>query len=213
MIAFPSAAPSPAGSPPDGGALRVLIIDDGAHRTSLIRDELTRQGHVVVGVLDSALTIHDCVHALIPDVVIVDAESPSRDTLEHLAAVSATHPRPVVVFAEDPAQEPMQRALAAGVASYVVAGLNPERLAPVLRVAIARFEQERALRAQLDEAQVKLDERKLIERAKGVLMSESGLSEEDAYHHMRRIAMDAGQRLAKVAQRISEAHDLLRPRR
>jgi response regulator NasT len=213
MIASPSAMPSPAAAPPDGGALRVLIIDDGAHRASLIRDELTRQGHVVVGVLDSAIAIHDCVRSLVPDVVIVDAESPSRDTLEHLAAVSATHPRPVVVFAEDSALEPMQRALAAGVASYVVAGLNPQRLAPVLRVAIARFEQERALREQLDQAQARLGERKLIERAKGVLMRESGLGEEEAYHHMRRIAMDRGQRLAQVAERINEAHELLRPRR
>jgi two-component system, response regulator / RNA-binding antiterminator len=205
--------PSSGGTPGDVGALRVLIVDDGAHRVSLIRDELTRQGHVVVGVLDSAIAIHDCVRSLVPDVVIVDAESPSRDTLEHLAAVSATHPRPVVVFSEDPALEPMQRALAAGVASYVIAGLNPERLAPVLQVAIARFEQDRALRAQLGQAQAKLTERKVIERAKGVLMRESGLGEEEAYHHMRRLAMDRGQRLVQVAERINEAHELLRPRR
>jgi two-component system, response regulator / RNA-binding antiterminator len=205
--------PAPGATPGDRGALRVLIVDDGAHRVSLIRDELTRQGHVVVGVLDSAIAIHDCVRSLMPDVVIVDAESPSRDTLEHLATVSATHPRPVVVFSEDPALEPMQKALAAGVASYVIAGLNPERLAPVLQVAIARFEQDRALRDQLGQAQAKLTERKLIERAKGVLMRESGLNEEEAYHHMRRLAMDRGQRLAQVAERINEAHELLRPRR
>mgnify|MGYP001598444988 CR=1 FL=1 len=208
-----TAMPSSGGAPAEGGALRVLIVDDGAHRTSLIRDELTRQGHVVVGVLDSAIAIHDCVRSLVPDVVIVDAESPSRDTLEHLAAVSATHPRPVVVFSEDAAPGPMQQALAAGVSAYVIAGLNPERLAPVLQVAIARFEQDRALREQLGEAQAKLSERKLIERAKGVLMRESGLGEEEAYRHMRRLAMDRGQRLAQVAERINEAHELLRPRR
>jgi len=213
MTTTGSALPASGAMPVDGGALRVLIVDDGAHRVSLIRDELTRQGHVVVGVLDSAIAIHDCVRALLPDVVIVDAESPSRDTLEHLATVSATHPRPVVVFSEDPALEPMQKALAAGVASYVIAGLNPERLAPVLQVAIARFEQERALREQLGHAQAKLTERKVIERAKGVLMRESGLGEEEAYHHMRRLAMDRGQRLAQVAERINEAHELLRPRR
>jgi len=213
MTVAPRATPPAGGLPTDGGALRVLIVDDGAHRASLIRDELTRQGHVVVGVLDSAIAIHDCVRSLVPDVVIVDAESPSRDTLEHLATVSATHPRPVVVFSEDPALEPMQKALAAGVASYVIAGLDPARLAPVLQVAIARFEQDRALRAQLGEAQAKLGERKLIERAKGVLMRGSGLSEEEAYHHMRRLAMDRGQRLAQVAERINEADELLRPRR
>lgn len=198
---------------PLGGALRVLLIDDDAHRVSLIREELTRQGHVVVGVLDSALAVHDCVRTLQPDVVIVDAESPSRDTLEGLATMSATAPRPVVVFSEDAAPEPMQQALAAGVASYVIAGLDPARLAPVLQVAIARFEQDRALREQLGEAQARLSERKVVERAKGVLMRESGLSEDEAYHHMRRLAMDRGQRLAQVAERINEAHELLRPRR
>lgn len=198
---------------PLGGALRVLLIDDGAHRVGLIREELTRQGHVVVGVLDSALAVHDCVSALRPDVVIVDAESPSRDTLEGLATMSATAPRPVVVFAEDTSPEPMQQALAAGVASYVIAGLNPERLAPVLQVAIARFEQERALRGQLAQAQARLSERKTIERAKGVLMRESGLSEDEAYHHLRRLAMDRGQRLVVVAERVNEAADLLKPRR
>ena len=196
-----------------GAPLRVLLIDDGAHRVSLIRDELTRQGHIVVGVFDSAIAVHDCVRALTPDVVIVDAESPSRDTLEHLATISATLPRPVVVFAEDAAEEPMQKALAAGVSAYVIAGLRPERLAPVLQVAIARFAQDRALRQQLGEAQSKLTERKTIERAKGVLMRESGLSEDEAYHHLRRLAMDRGQRLVQVAERIVEAVDLLRPRK
>jgi len=200
--------------PPIGGAaLRVLLVDDGAHRVSLIRDELTRQGHVVVGVLDSALAVHDCVHTLRPDVVIVDAESPSRDTLEGLATMSATAPRPVVVFAEDASEAPMREALAAGVSAYVIAGLHPERLAPVLQVAIARFAQDRALREQLGEAQAKLSERKTIERAKGVLMRESGLSEDEAYHHLRRLAMDRGQRLAQVAERINEAVELLKPRR
>ncbi len=191
--------------------LRVLLIDDGAHRVSLIHDELTRQGHLVVGVLDSALLIHDCVLRLMPDVVIVDSESPTRDTLEHLGTISATSPRPVVVFSEDASQEPMQRALQAGVSAYVIAGLQPQRLLPVLQVAIARFEQDRALRGQLEAAQTQLSERKVIERAKGILMNEFGLSEEQAFQHLRKLAMDRGQRLAGVAERIVEARDLLRP--
>ena len=203
----PPPAPVPTELPP----LRVLLIDDGAHRVTLIRDELTRQGHLVVGVLDSALLIHDCVVRLQPDVVIVDSESPSRDTLEHLATVSSTHPRPVVVFAEDESPAPMQQALRAGVSAYVIAGLNTQRLTPVLRVAMARFEQDRALRGQLDAAQTQLSERKVIERAKGVLMAEIGLTEEQAFKHLRKLAMDRSQRLADVAQRIVDARDLLRP--
>jgi two-component system, response regulator / RNA-binding antiterminator len=191
--------------------LRVLLVDDGAHRVSLIHDELTRQGHLVVGVVDSALLIHDCVLRLQPDVVVVDSESPSRDTLEHLATVSSQCPRPVVVFSENADQEPMQRALKAGVSAYVIAGLQPQRLLPVLQVAIARFEQDQALRGQLDMAQTQLSERKTIERAKGLLMNELGLSEEQAYGHLRKLAMDRSQRLGQVAERVLQARDLLKP--
>ncbi len=192
-------------------ALRVLLIDDGAHRVELIREELTRQGHLVVGVGDSALLVHDCVLRLQPDVVIIDSESPSRDTLEHLAAVSSTSPRPVVVFAEDPSLPPMQQALQAGVSAYVIAGLQPQRLTPVLQVAIARFAQDRALREQLGQAQNQLAERKVIERAKGLLMDEVGFSEEQAYAHLRKLAMDRGHKVGEVAERIVQARELLKP--
>ena len=126
--------------------------------------------------------------------------------------MSSASPRPVVVFAEDPSHEPMQQALKAGVSAYVIAGLQPQRLTPVLQVAIARFEQDRTLREQLDVAQSQLSERKLIERAKGILMDDVGLSEDQAYKHLRKLAMDRGQRLGQVAERIVEAKDLLKPR-
>ncbi|KNZ33716.1 MAG: hypothetical protein AD742_04630 [Methylibium sp. NZG] len=197
--------------PATPSALRVLLIDDGAHRVPLIRDELTRLGYVVVGVLDSATLIHDCVVQLAPDVVIVDSESPTRDTLEHLATLSAHNPRPVVVFAEDDDESPLRLALKAGVSAYVVAGLQLQRLAPVLNVAIARFEQDKLLRAQLEDAQSQLSARKTIERAKGVLMEQAGLSEDAAHKHLRKLAMDRGLKLADMAERIIDARDLLRP--
>jgi two-component system, response regulator / RNA-binding antiterminator len=199
--------PSPAASLP----LRVLLIDDGAHHIGLIHEELTRQGYLVVGVVDSALLIHDCVLRLQPDVVIVDSESPTRDTLEHLGTVSASCPRPVVVFSTDADAAPMQQALKAGVSAYVIDGLHPQRLLPVLQVAIARFEQDRALREQLEMAQAQLSERKSVERAKGILMKEFGLSEEQAFAHLRKLAMDRGQKLAAVAERVIDAQGLLRP--
>jgi two-component system, response regulator / RNA-binding antiterminator len=207
----PAASLAPDHRPSGPTALRILLIDDGAHRVELIHDELSREGHLVVGVLDSALLIHDCVLRLQPDVVIVDSESPSRDTLEHLGTMSAACPRPVVVFSEDAAAAPMQQALKAGVSAYVIAGLQPHRLLPVLHVAIARFEQDRALRGQLELAQSQLSERKLVERAKGMLMEEIGLSEEQAFAHLRKLAMDRGQRLGQVAERIVAARDLLHP--
>ena len=192
--------------------LRVLLIDDGARHIQPIRDELVRQGHEVVGVIASATLIHDVVQQLQPDVVIVDSESPTRDTLENLATLSAHNPRPVVVFTDDDSRGPMQRALRAGVSAYVIAGLQTERLEPVLQVAIARFEQEAALRAQLNKAEQQLAGRKVIERAKGVLMAESGLDEDAAYKRLRKLAMDRGKRLADVAQSVIDAQELLRMR-
>lgn len=192
--------------------LRVLLIGDGARHVDIIRDELKRQGHEVVGVVNSATLIHDIVLRLTPDVVIVDSESPTRDTLENLAVLSSTSPRPVVVFSEDAAQDTMRRALKAGVSAYVIDGLKPERLTPVLQVAIARFEQEHELRAQLAQAQNQVSERKLIERAKSLLMRDSSMSEDQAHKHLRRLAMDRGMRLADVAQRVIDAHGLLHPK-
>jgi response regulator NasT len=201
--------PTPDDPLPAALGLRVLLIDDGAHHTTLLRDELARQGCDVVGVLDSATLVHDCVLRLAPDVVIVDSESPTRDTLEQLAALSSRHPRPVVVFAEDDADDPMRAALQAGVSAYVVAGLRPERLAGVLKVAIARYEQDAALRAQLGSAQAELAQRKVIERAKGLLMKSAGLDESAAYERLRRNAMDRGLKLHEVAAQVLAAHALL----
>ena len=205
--------PAPDASPPPSApvaGLRVLLIDDGAHRADLLRDELARQGHEVVGVIEQATLIHDCVLRLRPDVVIVDAESPTRDTLENLATLSVKMPRPVVVFAEDEDRAPMRRALQAGVSAYVVAGLQTQRLAPVLHVAIARFEQDLALREELSKAQAQLASRKLVDKAKGILMREQGLDEDQAYQRLRKLAMDRGEALAQVAQRVIDAHELLR---
>lgn len=195
----------------DSASLRVLLVDDGAHRVGRIRDELEQTGHQVVGVVDSAVELHDCVLRLQPDVVIVDAESPSRDTLEHLATLSGRHPRPVVVFSEDAADDPMRRAMAAGVSAYVVAGLQPHRLAPVLKVAIARFEQEEVLRRRLSEAQAALGVRKQVERAKGILMRTRAIGEDEAHRLLRKLAMDRGLKLEQVAEQVIAAAELLAP--
>jgi response regulator NasT len=202
--------PLPDRPPPN--VLRVLLVDDGAHRVHLIGDELARQGHEVVAVIDAALLIHDCVQRLAPDVVIVDSESPTRDTLENLGVLSSRNPRPIVVFAEDAAAATIEDALRAGVSAYVVAGLQLERLEPVLKVAIARFDNEASLRAQLAKAEQQLAGRKVIERAKGILMTEGGIDEDAAYARLRRLAMDRGKRLAEVAQSVVDAKELLQPR-
>jgi two-component system, response regulator / RNA-binding antiterminator len=203
--------PQPA-APPTLSQLRVLLIGDGARHVDLIRDELKRQGHEVVGVVNSATLIHDIVLRLKPDVVIVDSESPTRDTLENLAVLSSNSPRPVVVFSQDAAQDTMRRALTAGVSAYVIDGLKPERLTPVLQVAIARFEQDHLLRTQLAQAQNQVSDSKLIERAKALLMQGGSMTEDQAHKHLRRLAMDRGQRMADIAKQVIDAHGLLHPK-
>ncbi|WP_374437526.1 ANTAR domain-containing response regulator [Inhella sp.] len=195
---------------PPAAALRVLLIDDGAHRVRLVAEALILQGHQVVGVLDEATRIQAAVEELRPDVVIVDAESPSRDTLEHLALMHERAPRPVVMLADDAASQTIRAALRAGVSAYGVPELQPERLAAVLAVAQERFAQDRSLREELNAAQLELATRKQIERAKGLLMQEQGLSEDAAYKRLRKLAMDRGETLASVAQRVIAAAELLR---
>ncbi len=195
---------------PPSAALRVLLVDDGAHRVRLVAEALILQGHQVVGVLDEATRIQAAVEELRPDVVIVDAESPSRDTLEHLALMHERAPRPVVMLADDAASQTIRAALRAGVSAYGVPELQPERLAAVLAVAQERFAQDRSLREELNAAQLELATRKQIERAKGLLMQEQGLSEDAAYKRLRKLAMDRGESLAKVAERVIAAAELLR---
>jgi two-component system, response regulator / RNA-binding antiterminator len=192
-----------------GAPLRVLLVDDGSPHLPLLREELTRLGCHVLAVLDAAVELTRCVETLDPDLVIIGADSPSRDTLENIAVMSQSAPRPIVLFTDDPDRERMQRAIRAGVSSYVVAGLARERLQPILDVALARFEADAALRAELDAARGELHARKRIEKAKGFLMQARGLSEEDAYREMRKMAMDRGVKLAEIAERIIEARQLL----
>ena len=143
-----------------------------------------------------------------PDVIIIDTDSPTRDTLEQLSFVTREHPRPIVLFTDDRANATIQAALRAGVSAYVVAGMQPERLQPILDVALARFEQERALRDELKDAQDRLAERKIIERAKGLLVQQKRVSENDAFQMMRKLAMDRNRRLVEVAQQIIDIAEL-----
>jgi response regulator NasT len=199
----------PHASVPATPSLRVLLVDDGAHRVRHIAEALIQQGHVVVGVLAEATRIHDAVQTMRPDVVIVDAESPTRDTLENLALLNEKAPRPVVMFAEDEAGDAMRAALRAGVSAYVVAGLSPQRLLPVMQVAQMRFEQEQALKTELAEARSGVGQRKKVDEAKRILMAQLRLSEPEAHKRLQKLAMDRGVTAALVAQQVIDAHQLL----
>ena len=144
-----------------------------------------------------------------PDLIIVDAESDARDALEHVVMATRDERRPIVMFTNDNDTSHVKAAVAAGVSAYIVAGLAAERIRPILDVAMARFQHEEALRRELAEARSELSQRKLIDRAKGLLMQRQGLTEQQAYDKLRKAAMDRGLKLAEVAKRIIDAADLL----
>lgn len=188
---------------------RILLVNDTEKPIGELREALEAAGFEVLGAVAAAGALLKAVETLQPDVVILDVDSPSRDTLEQLAMLHRDAPRPVVMFSADGDDALIRAAVGAGVTAYVVDGLSPARLAPVVQVALARFEQQAHLRQRLDEVQQKLADRKLIDRAKGLLMARRGMSEAEAYAALRQQAMRQGLRLAEVARRIIDMADLL----
>ena len=189
--------------------LRVMLVDDSHEEESPLKEGLVAAGYDVVVVSALGLALAERVTELAPDVIIIDTESPSRDVLEHVSVVNARAPRPIVVFTDDRENASIQAALKAGVSAYVVAGIDAQRLQPILEVAVARFQHEQALREELRDAQTKLVERKVIERAKGIVMEQKGVSEEDAYRLLRKLAMDRNAKLLDVAQQVVDVAKLL----
>jgi len=190
-------------------SLRVLLVDDDAERAAILREALQSASHVVVAEVRSAVELMARVRDVQPDVIIIDRDSPDRDTLEHICIVTRDDPRPIVMFTQDKDQARMREALKAGVSAYVVDGLSAERVRPIVDVALARFEQWQALRQELGQAQASLAERKIIERAKGIVMKQRGCSEEEAYRRLRKMAMERNMRLALVAESVIAMADLL----
>ena len=185
------------------------LANSEALRSRELRIGLLQNGCNIVAVLPDDVFLPDRLAQISPDMIIVDAESPARDTLEHVVMATRDARRPIVLFTEDNDTTHVRDAIAAGVTAYVVAGLAPDRVRPVLDVALARFEHEEGLRRQLADARSQLSDRKAIDRAKGLLMQRQGLSEEEAYARLRKTAMDKGLKLADVAQRILDVADLL----
>lgn len=186
-----------------------MLVDDSQKDVSLLREGLKAAGYDVVQVALAAAALLDRVAAMQPDVIIIDTDSPTRDTLEQLSFVSASQPRPIVLFTEQRDNATIQAAIKAGVSAYIVAGMQPERLQPILDVAVARFEQDRALRDELKSAYERLAERKVVERAKGILMQQKNVGEEEAFRLMRKLAMDRNRKLLDIAQQIIDVSDLL----
>ena len=178
-------------------------------RSRFLRIGLLESGFNLVATLPADTFLNERLAQLLPDLIIVDAESDARDALEHVVVATRDARRPIVMFTNDSDTTHVRDAVAAGVSAYIVSGLAPERIRPILDVAMARFQHEQALRQELAEARSELSERKIIDRAKGLLMHRQGLTEQAAYTKLRKAAMDKGLKLAEVAQRMLDMADLL----
>lgn len=187
----------------------ILVIDESQQRAVDICAGLIKAGHQVAAVLSSAYELVERIEEIRPDIILIETDSPSRDTLEHLGVMNEAMPRPVVMFSRDGGSEAIRSAINAGVAAYVVDGFEIDRLKPVVEVAIARFEQHQSMRKELAAASRKLSERKIIEKAKGILMKTRGMNEDEAYGALRKLAMEKSQPLAKVAASLVELAQLL----
>lgn len=186
-----------------------MIIDSEIERRKPLKQSLIDNGFEVVAHVESDIHLQRKCFEIKPDIVIIDTDSPNRDTLENICVMSMHDPRPIVMFTHDGDKEQIKLATQAGVSAYVVGTIPSERLTPVIDAAIARFEEFKSLRTELSETKLKLDERKVVERAKGLLMKQRGLDEEAAYEMLRSMAMKKNMKLADLSQQLIEAASML----
>jgi response regulator NasT len=190
--------------------LRILIVDQNVMRASVLEDGLHEAGHFNVTVLRDMQNLLRRIVDIDPDVIFIDLENPNRDVLEQMFQVSRLVRRPIAMFVDRSDAEMIEAAVDAGVGAYVVDGLRKERIKSVLDTAVSRFNVFNKLREELDRAKAALDERKTVERAKGILMKQHGVTEDVAYTLMRKAAMNESRRLAEVAQSVITAARLLK---
>ena len=182
--------------------LRVLIVDANPARRALLVQSLESNGCLVLECTTFSVDLLQALPQLQPDVIVMDADAPERDTLENVCMISRDQARPIVLFTDDEDAEKMTQAMRAGVTSYVVKGIAPDRIKPILQVAVLRFAEHQALRQDLATAQIQLAERKQIERAKGIVMQQKNISEEAAYQLLRKMAMERNAKLADIAAQV-----------
>jgi response regulator NasT len=186
--------------------LRVLLVDSDPERAAAVEAGLSAVGCTVVAIASGTRSLTRQVRDTGAEVIVCGLDDPSRDELEGMRALHRDEPRPVILFAEKAEPEQIEEALAAGVSAYVVEGMAPARLRPVIEVAIRRFRAHQALRAELAAARRDLEERKLVDRAKALLMERHRLTEPEAYRRLRRMAMDRGLKIAALAARVLDSN-------
>ncbi|MEO6395844.1 MAG: ANTAR domain-containing protein [Devosia sp.] len=189
--------------------LSILIIDENRSRASIIEDGLHEAGYFRVNVIHDVSDVGRTLQAAMPDVIVIDLENPKRDTLEHFFSLSRAIQRPIAMFVDHSDESMIEKAVEAGVSAYIVDGLKKERVRPILNMAISRFNAFSRLTRELQQARSELDDRKIVEQAKGILMKSRSLSEPEAHGLMRRLAMQQNRRLVEIAQSVVTAADLL----
>ncbi len=181
--------------------LKVMLLKDATHRLEWVTQSLRDADCEVVHFSGSLMEMEEAIVREAPDVIMIDTESPSRDTLEHVCLYSQVCPRPVVMFTEDKDTEKLRQAVRAGVAAYVVSGLSAERVRPILEAAITRYEVQNEIAQELSQTKTALEDKEAVDLAKRQLIKQ-GLSEEEAYRLLRKQAMDSGISMAGAARRL-----------
>ncbi|CAI8746422.1 ANTAR domain-containing response regulator [Methylocaldum szegediense] len=183
-------------------SLRILLVDQDAARSAILEQALHDAGHQVVARIKHGHNLLRELKECQPDIIIMDLEAPGRDTLEQMREISRDQPRPIILFSNKRDSEYIRQAVQAGVSAYVVDGLSQERVMPIVEVAIARFREFEALKRELQETKTQLADRKVVDKAKGILMQRKGLSEDEAYQLLRKTAMSRNMRIADVARTL-----------
>lgn len=189
--------------------LSIVVVEQDRDRAMMIVDSLRDAGDNDIHVIAEVSGLARRLSERNPDLVIVDLTSPTRDMIEELTLATSPLDRPVAIFADESDESLTRAAIEAGVSAYVVDNLRVERITPVISAAITRFNMFRRLREELAETKRALEERKVIEQAKGLLMKKRGLSEDEAYAQLRKAAMDRGKKLTDIAAALVTASDLL----
>lgn len=190
--------------------LKIAVVDESAVRAAIIEEGLREAGFTQVTRIEEMTSLLARIYAIDPDVIIIDLENPSRDVLEQMFQVSRIVKRPIAMFVDQSDAASIQASVDAGVSAYIVGGLAKDRVKNILDLCISRFNAFTRLQAELDQAKTALEERKVIDRAKGILMKAKGLTEEQAYALLRKTAMNEKKKIADIAQSVITASEMFK---
>jgi response regulator NasT len=191
-------------------SLKIVIVDESPVRAAILEDGLREAGFTQVVRIEETTNLLARIYALDPDVILIDLENPSRDVLEQMFQVSRIVKRPIAMFVDQSDTASIQASVDAGVSAYIVDGLKKERVKNILDLCISRFNAFARLQDELDRTKTALEERKVIDRAKGILMKAKNLTEEEAYTLLRRTAMNEKKKIAEIAQSVVTAAEMLK---